>query len=290
MATRSPDPHRIEERDVRVELPDRPSVDVRVYGRRRPGSGNPLVAHFHGGAFVSGNLDSGCTVSRLLARAGAVVVSMAYPLAPKHPFPDGVDAGYDTLAWAYRNRVKLAGQGARIYLAGEEAGGNMAAAVAAISRDRGHPPLAGQILLSPMLDPCVGSESQRRAMAGATTCKWYAGWKQYLRCPMDAEHPYAVPGTSHRLVRLPPTLVLSGQDDPLRDEASAYAERLRAAGITVTYSLLTNARNWPDALTESADAECVCGETVVQQFRAFFDATGKPPAPVPPDGGKPGSE
>ena len=271
----------VEEQNACIALAKRPAVDVRMYGRRQPGGGNPLVVHFHGGAFVAGDLDSGSTVARMLAQAGAVVVSLAYPLAPKNPFPDGVDAGYDVLEWAHKNRVKLAGQGARVYLAGEEAGGNIAAAVAAMSRDRGHPPLAGQILLSPMLDPCVGTASLRTAMADATSCKWSQGWQQYLRCPMDAEHPYAVPGTSRRLAHIAPTLVLSGADDPLRDEARAYAERLRAAGIDVTYGLLTNARNWPEALTQPVQGECACGAEVKQHFRDFFETTGGAAGPAP---------
>ncbi len=277
-------PQAVEEKNTCIALPKRAAMDVRMYGKRLPGGNNPLVVHFHGGAFVKGDLDSGSTVARLLAEAGAVVVSLAYPLAPKNPFPDGVEAGYDMLEWAYKNRIKLAGQGARVFLAGEEAGGNIAAAVAVMSRDRGHPPLAGQILLAPMLDPCAATPSLRSAMAEATSCKWSEGWQQYLRCPMDAEHPYAVPGGSRRLKHMAPTLVLSGPDDPLRDEARAYAERLRAAGIDVTYQVLTTAENWPEALTEPVAGECACGVAVKQQFREFFAATGKPVEPAEPDG------
>jgi acetyl esterase/lipase len=91
------------------------------------------------------------------------VVSLAYPLAPEHPFPQPIEVGYAVLQWLYKHRVKMAGKGAPLFLAGEEAGGNLAAAVAVISRDRGHPPLAGQILVSPMLDPCTGTASQREA-------------------------------------------------------------------------------------------------------------------------------
>lgn len=286
MSAHPPVPPAIEEKNVCIALAQRAAVDVRLYGRRAPGGGNPLVLHFHGGAFVSGDLDSGSTVARMLAGAGAVVVSLAYPLAPQHPFPDGVDTGYDVLQWLYKHRVKLAGQGARIYLAGEEAGGNLAAAVAVISRDRGHPPLAGQILLSPMLDPCAGSASHRDAMAQATACKWYDGWKNYLRCPMDTQHPYAVPGSSHRLSGLPPTLVLSGPDDPLRDEAKTFAERLRSAGIAATYEVMGAAQNWPDALTQAVDAECACGAAVKQRMRAFFEHTA---SPASLDDGVPGS-
>jgi acetyl esterase len=220
----------------------------------------------------------------MLAGAGAVVVSLAYPLAPEHPFPDGVDTGYGVLEWLYRHRVKLGGQGARIFLAGEEAGGNIAAAVSVISRDRGHPPLAGQVLLSPMLDPCVASASQRDAMKAATTCKWEQGWKQYLPCSMDVQHPYAVPSASHRLIDLPPTLIVCGADDPLRDEAKAYAERLRAAGIVVSYEVIGNASNWPDALTQSSGPSCPCEESVKKLFCQFFQTGGVPSRAIPRGG------
>ena len=274
MSPRATPPAAAEETDTRITLANRPAVDARLYGKRTPGAATPLVLHFHGGAFVAGGLDCGATVARMLAGAGAVVVSLAYPLAPASPFPEGIEVGYEVLAWVHKQRTKLAGQGARVYLAGEEAGGNLAAAVAMMSRDRAHPPLAGQILLSPMLDPCVASASQRDATEeGASGCKWADGWQQYLRCPMDAEHPYAVPATSRRLGALAPTLVLSGADDPLRDEARAYAERLRSAGVEVTYQLLSSAQGWPDALVEPPPGECPCALAVQQQVQAFFAAT-----------------
>ena len=113
--------------DSAIELAAGQSVAVRMYGRKKTGQTSPVVVHFHGGAFVSGDLDNGCTVGGLLEGAGAVVVSVAYPLTP---FPQPVDTGYDVLKWVHRNRTKLGGQGALVYLAGEEAGGNLAAAVA----------------------------------------------------------------------------------------------------------------------------------------------------------------
>eukprot|EP01036_Dinobryon_divergens_P057470 gene57470-76732_t len=138
--------------DSTIEVGKGQDVAVRMYGRKKAGQASPVVVHFHGGAFTSGDLDNGCTVASLLEGAGAVVVSVAYPLTP---FPQPVDTGYDVLKWVHRNRTKLGGQGALVYLAGEEAGGNLAAAVSLMARDQSHPPLAGQILLSPMLDPCV---------------------------------------------------------------------------------------------------------------------------------------
>lgn len=265
------------ETDTTIALAGQTSVGLRLYGSRRAGGGAPLVVHFHGGAFMSGDLDSGACLARLMAAAGAVVVSVAYPLAPAHPFPKAVETGYAALQWAYQQRSKLAGPGARMFLAGEEAGANLAAAAVLVARDRAHPPLAGQILVAPMLDPCVGTASQREAMGSATSCKWAQGWEQYLRSPMDAEHPYAVPSRTQRLAGLPPTLVLTGEDDPMHDEALAYARRLQGAGIAVTTGVLP-ATGWPDSLDRPAESPCACAASVQQHLRAFFEAAAAAPS------------
>src|SRR5438105_9424461 len=149
--------------DTSIEVKCAAPLAARVYGKRRAGAPSPLVVHFHGGAFVGGDLASGECMARLLVEASAIAVSVAYPLAPQHRFPDAVEAGYVALEWTYKQRTKLAGKDAPVYLAGDEAGGNLAAAVALIARDRAHPPLAGQILIAPMLDPCVGTASLREA-------------------------------------------------------------------------------------------------------------------------------
>jgi acetyl esterase/lipase len=270
-------PAPLAEKDTTIEVAGGVALRARIYGRKRAGGGVPLVLHFHGGAFVSGDLESGACMARLLAQVEAVVVSVAYPLAPEHPFPDAVEAGYAALEWTYKQRTKLAGANARIYLAGDEAGGNLAAAVAMVARDRGHPPLAGQILVAPMLDPCVGTASLRETMACDAGCKWADGWQQYLRGPMDAEHPYAVPGRAMRLTALPPALILSAADDPMRDEAIAYARRLRDAGIPVTSGVIPQPTGWPDALAEPA-SECACEVAVLGHLRAFFNPATPPPS------------
>lgn len=264
----------VAEEDLLIELPGEEPVKARLYGERRKGANaTPLVLHFHGGTFVCGDLDNGRNVGRLLASAGARVVSLAYPLAPQHPFPKPIEVGFAALEWLHKQRVKLAGKGAQIFLAGEEAGGNLAAAVALVARDRGHPPLAGQILLSPMLDPCAGTASLREASCADAACKWATGWQQYLRRPMDASHPYAVPGAALRLTDVAPTLVLVGPDDPMRDEALAYAKRLQAAGIDVVAEVLPSTSQWPEALYQPDEPGCpACGVAARQKFIAFFEA------------------
>lgn len=259
--------------DKQIQIALKKSLDVRFYGRRPVGAVSPLVVHFHGGAFAGGSLDGGSCVARLLADAGAVVMSLDYPLAPAHPFPAAVDIGYAALLWAWKGRHKLAGQGAPVYVAGEEAGGNIAAAVSLMARDRQEPALAGQILLSPMLDPCLATASLRDAEAGPVGCVWADGWHHYLPRLEDASHPYAAPGSALRLAGLPPTLLVTAQDDPLRDETLEYAERLRAAGLVAQHTVLPAVTGWPCSYLKPASHEAAWATAVQQRVTEFFAST-----------------
>lgn len=261
-----------------LSVPGQPALTLRMLGRKPRSGALPLVLHFHGGAFVSGDLDSGACLAQLLAESGAVVASLAYPLAPEHRFPEALEAGYAALEWLHKQRSRLAGKDAPLFVAGEEAGGNLAAALALMARDRAHPPLAGQVLVAPMLDPCNATASLRESLGECVECKWAEGWKQYLRGPMDAEHPYAVPGLAQRLAGLPPALVLTGADDPMRDEALAYAERLRGAGIAVQAHVLGADTGWPDSLAEPLTGECACTVEARGHLRAFLQAATPPPS------------
>jgi acetyl esterase len=230
-------------RDEAALLPGGQRRVLRVYGGSAATSA--LVLHFHAGVFVEGGLDDGAAVAEALRGAGATVVSLDYPLAPAHPFPAAADCGYAALQWLQRQRRRLAAAQIPLYIAGEEAGGNLAAAVAMMARDRCGPGLAGQILLSPMLDACLGSASQRDARVGAAGCPCADGWRAYLARDADALHPYAAPGRSLRLAGLPPTLLMTAADDPLRDETAAFGERLRGAGVPVQLQRVAAPTGWP---------------------------------------------
>ncbi|HSW05061.1 MAG TPA: alpha/beta hydrolase [Aquabacterium sp.] len=239
-------------------------------------SAQPLVVHFHAGTFVSGDLDSGSVIGHLLAEAGAVVMSVDYPLAPAHPFPAAVEAGHAALAWAWRYRGRLAGAGAPVYLAGEEAGGNLAAAIGLKSRDLQRPLLAGQILLSPMLDTCVATASLRSAKAGPVGCRWADGWHDYLQRPDDAMHPYAAPGRAMRLSLLPRTLLVTAEDDPMRDETRAFASRLRDAGVPVDEALLTAVTGWPCSFMDSASRGAAWISPLRERLQRFLATQPEP--------------
>lgn len=231
-------------RDASVVFDSGETLKLRLYGD----GGHALVLHFHGGGFIGGSLDSGAAVAQVLADAGAVVASLDYPLAPAQPFPQAVEAGHAALVWLDRQRRRLLGAAApraRLFVAGEEAGGNIAAAVALMARDRGGPALAGQILLSPMLDVCIATASQRAAKEGPMDSPCARAWQAYLANATDALHPYAVPGRSMRLAHLPPTVLVTSQDDALRDETRHYAQRLRAAGVEACSTVLPFDTGWP---------------------------------------------
>jgi acetyl esterase len=233
---------------------DAGALAVRVYGCPKACGRAPLVLHFHAGAFAGGSLAGGVAVARAFAEAGTTVASVDYPLAPAHPFPRAVEAGYAALQWLERESRRLAGARVPLFVAGEEAGGNIAAAVAMVARDRAGPELAGQVLMSPMLDVCVGTASQRDARAGPVGCPWADGWRAYLPRAADATHPYATPGAAQRLAGLPATLLVTAQDDPLRDETQAFARRLLAAGVPVQLSVLGSATGWPRSYLRGDDA------------------------------------
>lgn len=243
-------------RDEIVGLPGRPEATVRVYGACGADCGDaPLVIHFHAGEFTRGTLDDGATIAGLIAATGAVVASVDYPLAPAHPFPHAAEVGHAVLAWAERQRRRLGARDRRLYVAGEEAGGNIATAVSMMARDRGGPDLAGAILLSPMLDVCVATASHRIAHNGPVGCPWANGWRAYLSRADDAIHPYAAPSNSVRLAGLPRTLLVTSVDDPQRDETKAFAKKLRAAGVPAEVEVLATPTGWPRSyLTPSPSA------------------------------------
>ena len=154
-------------------------------------------------------------------------------MAPEHPFPAAPEDCYAAVAWASENAEALKGDAARLAVGGESAGGNLAAAVALMARDRGGPSLVHQSIINPMLDLDFDTESYLRNAEGyfltRKTMMWY--WEQYLQSSEDKDNPYAVPLCAEDLSGLPPALLLAGEFDPLLSETEAYAARLQAAGV-----------------------------------------------------------
>jgi acetyl esterase len=245
-------------------------------------SGAPLVLHLHAGAFVSAPPAGVPCVVRLLLDAGATVVSLHYPLAPEHPFPHAAEAAHAALVHLHKRRKAWGKPASRLFVAGEEAGGNLAAAASLMARDRAGPELAGQILFSPMLDVCVGTASLRRAHAGPVGCRWADGWQDYLPDANAALHPYATPGAAVRLAGVPATLLVTAADDAFHDETAAYAARLREAGVQVDHLVLPPPTRFPAPYMETPPAcEAAWVDTARQRLGRFLHGTDPAPEPEP---------
>lgn len=245
-------------------------LPARVYRSRTPLRPIPLVLHLHGGCFTDGDLDCSAKVCQLMAEAGAVVVSIDYPLAPDHPFPAALNLSFTVLGRLYADRAKWAGRGARLFVAGEEAGANLATALTLMARDQQAPPLAGQILLSPMVDPSLCSGSIHAAAAGAAGCKWADGWHLYLGSADRAAHPYAAPLGARRLGGLAPALIVTADDCPIRDESLAYARRLAECGVAVESHMLEGTECSSGSMDAAIEAAPVWEGVLRDLFRKFL--------------------
>jgi acetyl esterase len=193
----------------------------------------PIVVYFHGGGWVVGTLDTYDPLCRALAAAiPAVVVSVDYRLAPEHRWPAAAEDAYAATLWASRHAAELGGAQHRLAVAGDSAGGNLAAVVALGARDRGGPAIAFQLLVYPVLDVAGDTASWREFADGfyltAAGMRWY--WDHY-RGPADGLAPDASPLRAAFVGGLPPALVVGASHDILRDEGEAYAARLAEAGV-----------------------------------------------------------
>lgn len=230
-----------------------------------------LIVFFPPGGFVENNLETvDAFVRALCADTGYRVLASSYTLAQERPFPAAAEDSYAVLKWAKKHRGKLGWNGAQLITAGIEAGGNLAAVSALMARDRGGPALAAQLLIMPMLDTNLSTGSMRRmtrddgVVRAVETCM--SAYRGYLPRAVDRAHPYASPLQSSRMAGLPPALILSADDDPLRDEAEQYGAKLISGGIK------TLAKRLPPISLKDPDARCSCArkESALQEIRSFI--------------------
>jgi acetyl esterase/lipase len=192
---------------------------------------------FHGGGWVVGDLESAdATARHLTVRADCVVVSVDYRLAPETKFPGPAEDCYSATKWVAQNAASINVDPSKIAVGGDSAGGNLAAVISLMARDRGGPPLALQLLVYPVTDRDFSTESYVQNAEGYQLTRdsmiWY--WNHYLKSDADVANPYAAPLQAQDLRGLPPALVITAEYDPLRDEGEAYAHRLEAAGVNTT--------------------------------------------------------
>jgi len=211
-------------------------LPVRIYTPDGDGP-RPVIAYFHGGGFVFCSIDThDGTVRRLANATGAVVVSVEYRLAPEHCFPAAVEDCYAATVWTHGYASEVGADPHQLVVAGDSAGGNLAAVVAQMARDRGAPPIAFQVLVYPVIDAGCDSSSYTENAQGyfleKADMQWF--WSQYLGAGADGADPLASPCRAADLSRLPPAFVITAEYDPLRDEGEGYADALQAAGVPVT--------------------------------------------------------
>jgi acetyl esterase len=198
----------------------------------------PALVYFHGGGWTFGDLDTHDVVCRALANlVPCAVASVDYHLAPEHKFPAAVEDAVAATRWIAREAEALAVDPRRIAVGGDSAGGNLAAVVALTARDHGGPALAMQVLIYPATDMAADTPSHSEFADGYVLTRDAILWTRgnYLRSPDDVADWRASPLRAPDHSRLPPAYVVTCGFDPLRDEGHAYAERLRAAGVPVTY-------------------------------------------------------
>ncbi|MGA7265913.1 MAG: alpha/beta hydrolase [Stellaceae bacterium] len=244
----APDPAPIAEiRELAAPRPAGGAIPLRLYRGAATACGEilPALVYFHGGGWVIGDLDTHDSLCRHLANAAqCIVVAVDYRLAPEHKFPAAVEDCFTATSWVAQEGAALGADRERLAVGGDSAGGNLAAVVSLIARDRSAPKLRCQVLLYPAVDCAMTHVSHERFAEGylltRPTMKWFYG--HYLREPADVDDWRASPLRAADLSGVAPALVLTAGNDVLCDEGEAYARRLQQASVPVQL------RHFPDQI------------------------------------------
>ncbi|MGH6694720.1 alpha/beta hydrolase [Sphingopyxis sp.] len=213
------------------------AVKARLY-HPMPGVTLPLLVFVHGGGWVFGTLDTHDPLCRALAAAAEIaVLSLEYPLSPEHRYPAALDTVRAAVVAAVAQASTLGIDAGRIAIGGDSAGGNLSAALCLAARDEGGPAIAHQLLLYPVVDNdftrASHIENATGYMLSSEMMQWF--WAQYLGDAGRTAGALATPIRADSLAGLPSATIVTAEFDPLRDEGIAYAEALKAAGVTVTH-------------------------------------------------------
>ncbi|MDO9378703.1 MAG: alpha/beta hydrolase [Nocardioidaceae bacterium] len=258
--------------DRRVDL-DGTVVRLRVYRpRSRSSRALPLVVLFHGGGWVQGDPEQDeWLASRVATRTQAVVVSVAYRLAPEHPFPAGLDDCWAATCWVHANAAELGGDPDRLAVMGDSAGGNLAAVVAQLARDAGGPRLRAQVLIYPgteMID--VYDSEVEHAVAPVLTSRGMRTFTALYLAGADGTVPTASPIRAASHEGLAPALVQTAGHDPLKDNGRLYADALVAAGVPTTYTCYRDAIHGYISLPGAVPAAQPALAEIVRTLRDAF--------------------
>jgi acetyl esterase len=271
-----PDPEPVSE--VRERSLPGPDGDIRARFYL-PGDDGPwpVLVYLFGGGWVLGSLETVDPVCRRLANAvPCAVVSVGYRRAPEHPFPAGLEDCFAATSWIVEHGASLGLDPGRIAVGGASAGGNLAAAVALLARERGGPRLSFQLLVYPLLDHEAETPSSRELFDvpffGPADVAWC--WSHYLADRSDGDRPLASPLRAADLTGLPPALVVTAELDPLRDEGALYAERLRSAGVPTNFARFDGMVHGFFSRADVLDAAVEAQALAVSALRAAFAPAG----------------
>lgn len=251
------------------------AIPVRTYHPETDGDPGILV-YYHGGGHVIGSLDSHANVCAALCnRAGVLVISVDYRLAPDHRFPAALEDAYTALEWAAEHGEDIGGDPSRLAVGGDSAGGNLAAAGALMAADRDGPDLRHQLLIYPDVASSVVhdfdsyDENAEGYILERETIEWFR--QQYVKNPIHGRNAYFAPLLADDLSDVPPATIVTAGFDPLRDEGVAYADRLETAGVEVRHEHYEEMVHAFVQLTGLVDAADDALEMLAGELRSAFE-------------------
>lgn len=210
-------------------------INIRIYTPKGQGP-FPILVYYHGGGWVIGDLETADASCRMIAnRTERIVVSVDYRLAPEHKFPVPVQDAYAALQWVKEQATSINGKASDIVVCGDSAGGNLATVVAILSRNKKGPAISAQILIYPVTNLAYDTHSYQEFKEGfgldRELMMWFGDY--YINHEIDKKNLHVSPLLAEDLSNLPPTFVITVENDVLRDEGQAYAKRLKEAGVKV---------------------------------------------------------
>jgi acetyl esterase len=238
-------------------------IKVRIYTPEGKGP-FPLFVYYHGGGWVIGSLEISDASCRMLAnRTGRIVISVDYRLAPEYKFPVPIEDSYEALKWVSENAVKINGDVSNLVVGGDSAGGNLSAVVSIIAKEKNGPAITAQVLIYPCTDLSCKTESYFEFQKGFGLDRdlmiWFAN--HYINHEEEKRNKYVSPLLVDDVSNLPPALVITAENDVLRDEGIAYATHLKKAGVHVeticqeglVHGYFTNMVLFPEQIKNSID-------------------------------------
>ncbi len=252
-------------------------IHLRIYTPKSGEGAFPVIVYYHGGGFVIANLDVyNASAQALAEQVNAVVVSVAYRLAPENKFPTAHNDAFTAYEWVVKNAVNLKGDPAKIAVVGESAGGNLAANVSITARDKHIMVPVHEVLIYPIAQANMNTESYKMYENAKPLNKAMMGWfmEKYLTTMIEAQNP-KISLVNAKLKGLPPTTIITAEIDPLHDDGAMLANKLAAEGVNV------NSRNYEGVTHEFFGMAAVVPEAkaaqayAADQLKAAFKSTGK---------------